>query len=92
MGGCCGYGEGSRMRNTGVFATKDELTELSKMAEEASRTPVIALTHDHAMRGGFAGDVWQDVKERCHTIALSHGLPEVTGFYGLSNDGEFLEA
>ncbi len=36
-------------------------------------------------------DAWHNVKKQCHEIALSHGLPEITGFYGLSETGEFVE-
>ena len=79
------------MVKTGVFATEEETAELMELARIASSTPVIAFGSEHAMRGGASGDAWHRVSHRCHTIALSHGLPEIQGFYGCGEDGEFLE-
>ncbi len=81
------------MKNTGIFATEEELNKLKEMAETASRTPVIALSSEQALRGqDFASQAWERVRKECHAAALAHGLPEVTGFYGLTADGEFVEA
>ncbi|HEY3314315.1 MAG TPA: hypothetical protein VGL40_03400 [Bacillota bacterium] len=30
-----------------------------------------------------------DAQRVCHQLALKHGLPEVPGYYGITNDGEF---
>ena len=79
------------MINTGVFATTDEVKELQALANQAARTPVIAFSSAHALkRGGLSGDMWRLANERCHAIALAHGLPEIQGFYGLTADGEFV--
>ncbi len=80
------------MERTGVFATVQETQQLKELVALAQNTPVIALSSKHALeRGGFAGDAWQTVKETCHAIALKHGLPEIEGFYGLTNDREFVK-
>ena len=79
------------MDNTGVKATPEELKELREMAEQASRTPVIAMSSADALGGrDWATMAWKRCQERCHAIALAHGLPEIEGFYGLTNDGEFV--
>ena len=78
------------MENTGVFATKEEIKKAFKLATEASHTPVIAFSGEHAMRGGLSGKAWRDAKEYCHAMALKHGLPEIKGFYGMRKDGEFV--
>ena len=70
------------LKHTGIKATQNEIEELRKLATEASQTPAILL----------CGDAWERAKKRCHEIALAHGLPEITGFYGLTKDGEFVEA
>jgi len=66
------------MKHTSIKATQNEIKELRKLATEAS--------HD------LSGDAWHRTKKRCHEIALAHGLPEITGFYGVTKDGEFVEA
>jgi len=79
------------MEGTGVFATKEEVEELKKLAKETANTPYMGLSCAHMMRGGFAGDAQQSMKERCHEVAMKHGLPEIQGFYGLKADGEFVK-
>lgn len=79
------------MNLTGVFATKEELKEISEAAKVANNTPCIALSvADGIKHGGFAGRAHLSAKETCHKIALAHGLPEIPGFYGIRNDGEFV--
>ena len=65
------------MKHTGVFATKDELDELRKLVG----LPAIKI-------GNYIPKTPQQV---CHDIALRHGLPEITGYYGINGDGEFLQ-
>ena len=79
------------MRKTGIFATEKELKILQKELIEAQNTPVIAFSSQHALeKGGIAGEAWQALKEHCHKIALKHGLPEIEGFYGMDEKGEFV--
>lgn len=67
------------MKKTGVFATKEEITMLKDMMN----TPMIMLQ---------CGPPPNPAKE-CHKLALDHGLPEISGYYGLDlNEGEFLES
>ena len=80
------------MTNTGVFATKEETAKLFEMAKNAANTPCIALSvADGISTGGFAGRAWRTAQEACHGLALEHGLPEITGFYGITQDGEFVQ-
>ena len=66
------------MKKTGVFATKEEV----KMLEAMMKTPLIMLQ---------CGPPSNPAKE-CHKLALDHGLPEISGYYGIAlDDGEFLE-
>lgn len=82
---------GEAMIKTGVFATPTEIEELKDLLSRARNTPVIALSVAHGIeRGGFAGEATQAMLERCHAIAISHGLPEIEGFYGCDlATGEF---
>lgn len=77
----------NEVRRTGVMATEAERGELIKMVNEASRTPVITLRMGDP---DLASRAWERVKVRCHKIALAHGLPEIPGYYGLGEDGEFV--
>lgn len=72
---------------TGIYATEEEQAELLKLAEEARKTPVILLFGKHDL----AGDARKRMFERTYEIALSHGLPEIEGYYGLAEDGEFIK-
>jgi hypothetical protein len=62
-----------------VFATKSEIQQM----KDAASTP-------YMMVGGH----WpESPQEACHRIALSHGLPEITGYYGCDlRSGEFVKA
>lgn len=61
---------------TGVFATPDEV----KLMKDEYSLPVM-------MFGGRAPEPEKTV----HRMALSHGLPEIRGFYGCDlRDGEFI--
>jgi len=75
------------MKHTGVKATQSEIEEIQKLVTRASQTPVILIGEYNLSRA-----TWERAKTRCHEIALAHGLPEITGFYGLTKDGEFVEA
>ena len=73
------------MRCTGVFATKDETEELQRLAREAANTPVMLVGGADISRSAR-----QRVLQRCHELALTHGLPEIAGYYGALPTGEFV--
>lgn len=81
------------MKATGVFATAEEIAELKTLASRAARTPVMALSVADGIAGrGFAATAHKRAQQRCHELALAHGLPEIKGFYGAKlDDGEFVE-
>lgn len=82
---------GADMINTGVRAKETEIEELKDLLSRARNTPVITLSMAQAIAGGLSGDAQTIMLERCHEIALSHGLPEIEGFYGCDlATGEFL--
>jgi GTP:adenosylcobinamide-phosphate guanylyltransferase len=75
------------MKYTGVFATEEERKELQELANEAARTPVITLRSDMP---SFSATAWKHVHDRVYAVALSKGLPEIEGYYGMNFEGEFL--
>ncbi len=74
------------MKNTGVFATDEEATELHALANEARNTPVILLFGKHDL----SGDAWKKAMRAVNECALKHELPKIEGYYGLTPEGEFV--
>jgi len=67
------------MERLKVFATEKEIQTM----KDAMKMPYIKI-----------GDYWTETpQEVCHKIALSHGLPEIKGYYGCDLiTGEFVKA
>jgi hypothetical protein len=63
------------MKGTGVYATEEEMESLMTLVK---------------VSGMWIGGPPVNPAERCHKYALAHGLPEITGFYGIKGDGEFV--
>jgi hypothetical protein len=63
---------------TGVFATEEEIQRM----KDACNTPCIMI-----------GGHWpKSPHEVVHEIALTHGLPEINGYYGCDLlNGEFIK-
>ena len=81
------------MEKTGVFASTEEIEFLTKKATIAQNTPAFGLSSEQVLSGrNFASMAHMDVSQACHKIALSHGLHEVNGWYGIDlKTGEFLK-
>jgi hypothetical protein len=77
------------MKRLGVFLKDaDKLKKLQKQWERARSVPVIFFGPGFST----ADDVQHAVKEAVHAEALSVGLPEIRGLYGINLEtGEFLE-
>jgi len=71
--------EAVKMTYTGVFATEKEIQTL----KDAVNQPYIRV-----------GGHWpENPQEAAHKLALSHGLPEIPGYYGCDlRTGEFVKA
>ena len=66
------------MYRSKVKATPEEIQSL----KDQMNTPLIMLQ---------CGPMGPSPAERCHEMALAHGLPEQSGFYGIDGKtGEFL--
>jgi hypothetical protein len=81
------------MRNTGVFMTAEELTEVKKLHEAARTTPVIALSVGQGLAGNdFSAMAWRDLHDRLTALARAHGLPDIPGEWGVTQQGEFVQS
>ena len=78
------------VENTGTFATKEELQTLKNIARRGwmsgDRVMVFSI-----QEGINKDNATYSAKEACHRVALKHGLPEIEGFYGIQEDGEFVK-
>ena len=82
------------MDRLNIFATEEEMKRIKELHEIAKNTPVIAMSVKHGIeKGGFAGEADTALKTYVHKCALSHGLPEIQGYYGIDGGNkEFLKA
>lgn len=79
------------MNKTGVFAEKKEIEKAFELAKIASSTPVISFSLGDMLEGNdFSSRAWKSAHEYCHELALKKGLPEIQGFYGMTQEGEFV--
>lgn len=81
------------IKRLNVFATDEEMAEINKLHHIAVNTPVIAFTSADALSGNdLASRAWKQLMERVHKIALTKGLPEIQGYYGIDGENkEFIE-
>jgi len=80
------------MKATGVFATAEEIAFLKEKAHVARTTPAFGLSSEQVLSGrDFASLAHLDASRACHALALKHGLPEISGYYGIDLSGEFVE-
>ncbi len=79
------------MKKTGVFATQDEFNDLLNLARKGWMDGDTLIVSS-AVQGIMKDQATTDAKMACHKIALSYGLPEIRGYYGIDKHREFLEA
>jgi hypothetical protein len=70
--------------------TEEEIKILRNELKEAQNAPIFGFNCQDMTEDGLAFQMIQRVREHCHRIALEHRLPEINGFYGLDEDGEFI--
>ena len=78
-----------KLRKTGIKATPEELEDLKRLAR-AGWMPNDVMIVSSIMEGITRDQKTVDARRACHQLALAHGLPEIPGYYGLAQDGEFV--
>ncbi len=78
------------MKYTGVYATEDEFNDLVNLARRGWVDGNIVIVSS-VMQGIRKDQATLDAKAACHKVALSHGLPEIQGYYGIDKNKEFIE-
>ena len=77
------------MKKTGVKVTKEDFEKLQRIARQGwmPGETMIVFSVGEGIRKDRATVNAQQV---CHQLALDYGLPEIPGYYGIDNDGEFI--
>ena len=80
-----------KMKKTGVKVKEDDLNKLKQIAYNIwiPGQPIIIFSVGERIARDKAT---LNAKKICHQLALDYGLPEIPGYYGITNDGEFVES
>ncbi len=77
------------MKKTGIFATEEEFEDLKRLSNKGWRVGDTVMVSS-VMEGITKDQATVDAKKTCHKVALSYGLPEIEGYYGIGLDKEFV--
>ncbi len=77
------------MEQTNVFATKEEMEDLRNLAARGWQAGDVMMVTS-VMQGITKDKNTIDAEKMCHSLALSHGLPAIKGYYGITEKGEFI--
>ena len=78
------------MKNTGIKCTQEDLDKLVNLVRKGwqhNETMIVFSVGE----GIKKDQATVDAVKVCHQLALDYGLPEITGYYGITNDGEFVK-
>ena len=77
------------MQKTGVKASQEDLEKLTNLARRGwmpGQTMIVFSIGE----GIHRDEDTVNAKKECHKLAIAYGLPEITGYYGIDLDGEFV--
>ncbi len=77
------------MKATGVKASKDDVEKLFNLARRGwmpGQTMIVFSVGEGIQRD----QATVDARKECHKLALAYGLPEISGYYGITEEGEFV--
>jgi len=79
------------MKKTGVKVNERDFEKLKTLASRGWQPgeTMIVFSVGEGIRKD-QGTI--DAQQACHRLALDYGLPEIPGYYGINEDGEFVEA
>ena len=77
------------MEKTGIKAKEEDFEKLARLARQGWREGEIMIVF--SVGEGIRKDAATvDAQKECHKLALAYGLPEITGYYGIDFDREFV--
>lgn len=77
------------MIHTKVYATEEEFETLKRIASQGW-SPGDMMIVFSVEEGIDKDQKTVNAKEACHAVALKHGLSEIEGYYGISDEREFI--
>jgi len=77
------------MIKTGIKATKEDFDKLVQLVKQGWR-PGETMIVFSVGEGIKKDQATIDARKACHQLALAYGLPEISGYYGIDNDREFV--
>ena len=78
------------MEKTGVRVTPEDLEKLSTLVRRGWQPGQMMIVFSVG-EGIRRDEATVDAQKECHRLALAYGLPEITGYYGIDFDGEFVK-
>ena len=77
------------MEKKGIKATEEDFEKLIHLVRQGWQVgeTMIVFSVGEGIRKDSATT---DSQKVCHQLALDYGLPEITGYYGIDNDREFV--
>jgi len=77
------------MIKTGKFASTEDFEKLQNLTSQGWQhgETMIVFSVGHGIR---KDDATADAATACHQLALDYGLPEIQGYYGITEGGEFV--
>jgi len=75
---------------TGVKASKEDFEKLVHLANQGWRQGEVMITFSVG-EGIRKYQATVDAQKVCPQLALDYGLPEITGYYGIDKDREFVK-
>lgn len=72
------------MAKTGVFCGKEDLEKLRRLVVQDWRPGEMVEVFSEKDKA------IADAMSACHKLALAYGLPEIPGYYGITEEGEFV--
>lgn len=77
------------MENTKVFASKEDVEKMINFVTKGWQQGETMIVFSVG-QGIRKDEATVDAKKACHQLALDYGLPEIQGYYGIKEDGEFV--
>lgn len=77
------------MKYTKIIASKEDIEKLKSLVSKGWQQGETMIVF--SVGEGIQKDqATVDAEKVCHQLALNYGLPEIEGYYGIANDGEFV--
>ena len=78
-----------KVTGTGVKVEKEDFEKLKQLARtgwQQGETMIVFSVEEGIRKDNNT----IDAKKACHQLALDYGLPEIQGYYGIDQNGEFV--